>query len=140
MSIENNEKVYQQNVLDIFKTLIGVKEDKKLAEIIGIIPEELANRKRRGTLIQTIFSEAIKRKMNLNEIFYPNEKIGIKRKFLQEIEEWLDELEKKEPGREYWFEYQFKDNFSGFKEWKEGKEGERKLESEALSYKIAGNN
>lgn len=140
MSTGNNEKIYQQNVLDIFKTLIGVKEDKKLAEIIGIIPEELANRKRRGTLVQTIFSEAIKRKMNLNEIFYPHEKIGIKRKFLQEIEEWLDELEKEEPGRDLWFEYQFKDNFSGFKEWKEGKEEERKLEPEALPYKIAGNN
>ena len=63
MSIENKEKIYQQNVLDKFKKIVGAREDKELAEIIGIIPQELANRKRRGTIIQSLFEEARKRKM-----------------------------------------------------------------------------
>jgi len=134
MSTQNNEKIYQQNVLNIFKQLMGVKEDKQLAEIIGIIPEELANRKRRGTLVQTIFAEAVKRGLNLNEIFYPDKNRGLERDFLKEIEEWLNYLEESEPGRMGWFEYQFKDSFSGFKEWKQEKDGTR---DEYLPRKIA---
>lgn len=135
--MQNNDKVYQQNVLNIFKRLVGVKEDKQLAEIIGIIPEELANRKRRGTLIQTLFLEAIKRELNLNEIFYPGKKKALAREFLQEIEEWLDQLSKKEQGRDVWFEHHFKDSFAGFKEWKEEKEKSEGGENGFLSSKVA---
>jgi len=118
----NIEKVYQQNVLDIFKKKLGVKEDKQAAEIIGLSSEEFANRKRRGTLIQTLFSEALKRELNLNEIFYPNLKQGLKNELLKEIETWLVQLIAKENGRELWFEYQFNDSFPTFRAWKEEKE------------------
>ncbi|ADW17506.1 helix-turn-helix domain protein [Desulfobulbus propionicus DSM 2032] len=64
------------------------------------------------------------------------------RKFeiFEQAEEWLREEVQKNPKKEIWFEVEFEKTFQEFKEWKEGKEGRRKLESEALSYKIAGNN
>lgn len=137
MSIKNNEKIYQQNVLDIFKSLLGAKEDKQLAEIIGMTPEELANRKRRGTLVQLIFAEALKRGFDLNAIFQPNKSQGLKRDFLMEIEEWLDQLCKKQEGREVWFEHQFLDNFSNFREWKEEKERKEEIRVDTSIQKIA---
>ena len=45
-----------------------------------------------------------------------------KKEYLSEIDEWLTEIKKIEPGRETWFEYQFEDAFPAFKEWKERKE------------------
>ena len=53
------------------------------------------------------------------------EKLPKSRKFgiLDELEEWLSEEIKADPGREIWFEIQAKDSFTAFKAWKEEKEG-----------------
>jgi hypothetical protein len=152
MSNENNEKIYQQKVLDIFKRLMGVREDKKVAEIIGIIPEEFANRKRRKTLIQTIFIEAVKRGMDLNELFYPDKfqernwetKVELRAdkrqknfEIMNQAEEWLNEEVKKNPKREFWFEVEFEKTFEEFKKWKEEKEESEESEASNLSRKVA---
>ncbi len=150
MSIEDNEKNYQQNVLNIFKKLCGVREDKQVAEIIGIIPEELANRKRRKTLTLTLFSEAIKRGMDLNQLFYHEKnkeqarRVNIdtnknKRKFeiLDQAENWLAEEVDKNPKREIWFEVEFEKNFQEFKKWKEAKEESEAKENSTSTRKVA---
>lgn len=41
-----------------------------------------------------------------------------KLEILNEVEEWLVEEMKKNPGRETWFELQLMDNFESFKKWK----------------------
>jgi len=150
MSNENNEKVYQQNVLNIFKKLLGVKEDKRVAEIIGIIPEELANRKRRKTLTQTLFVEAVKRGMDLNLLFYPDEfeerkeekikktqKPAKKIAILNQINEWLDEIVSENPKKEIWFEVEFEDKFHAFKKWKEEKEEQEAERDNTSARKVA---
>ncbi|MDD2468530.1 MAG: hypothetical protein PHI97_31515 [Desulfobulbus sp.] len=150
MSIDKTEKEYQKTVLDMFKKLLGVKQDKEVAEIIGIIPEEMANRKRRGTLVQTLFAEAVKRKMDLNLLFYEkknDEKIIIvkaekenqKRKFeiLDEAEEWLTEMVRRDRKREIWFEVEFEKTFQEFKKWKEAKEETETREDTTTTRKVA---
>ena len=52
---------------------------------------------------------------------------GVRQKdvFLQEIENWLSELEKKEPGRRTWFKYDFLEKYPQFESWLERKKQER---------------
>lgn len=56
---------------------------------------------------------------------------------LNDIEEWLGELTKKDPTREQWFEHQFKDSFKTFKKWKEEKEKSESSGNGFLSSKVA---
>lgn len=60
-----------------------------------------------------------------------------KLELLSEIEEWLADLTAKEPSRKEWFEHQFLDNFSSFKEWREEKRGEGANEGSSTNRKVA---
>jgi transcriptional regulator with XRE-family HTH domain len=125
------------NLDNVVKRLLEVKglsQGKEAAKILGISPADLSNRKKRGSLLPLLIEWAINEGVNLHW-FITGEDAGKSREkpgeieksrefeILNQAEEWLSEIVKKNPKKEAWFEVEFEEKFQGFKEWKEEKLG-----------------
>jgi len=55
-------------ILDRAKKAVGVKSDSSFAQLIGISPQDLSNRKKRGTLRSLIIEWALKEDLNVSFI------------------------------------------------------------------------
>ena len=130
MSSEIEGKLDIESVLTDLKNQLGMSTEKELAEIMGISPNDFNNRKRRGTLINLLFSFSIEKKLDLNRLFYPTETELQKIECLEEIERWIRELIKDEPKRIDWFKLQFEDSFPTFLNWKKDRQETTRKEEE----------
>ncbi len=125
-----------------------IKTQKELAVALSITPQAITEMKIKGKFSEKwAYKLADKYGLDVKWILEglrsskatPGKQARESRKFdiLNEIEEWLNHLEEQEPGREAWFEYQFKDSFSGFKKWKEEKEESAAAEAYTSTRKVA---
>jgi hypothetical protein len=135
MSSEIEGKLDIESVLADLKNQLGMSTEKELAEIMGISPNDFNNRKRRGTLINLLFSFSIDRKLDLNRLFYSAETELHKIECLEEIERWIRELIKDNPKRIDWFRLQFEDSFPTFLNWKKERQ-ETTGEEEKINFTI----
>ena len=57
-------------IISRLKIFLKIQDDKELAEILGVSPQDFANRYRRGTLINLILEFVLNKNVNLNWIFW----------------------------------------------------------------------
>lgn len=123
------------------KKALNLKNSKQLIEIIGIPQPTYSGKKRKNNFDAEwvlmlslkynfepqwiLTGKGQKYSSNLVEnlekngglVDDPPENSRQKEVFLMEIEEWLMEMEKKEPGRRTWFKYDFLGKYPDFEKW-----------------------
>lgn len=65
-----NYKVNIDEVIDRLKTYLKIDKDNKLANKLGISPQDFINRRKKGTLLSYIFQFAVNHKINLQWLIY----------------------------------------------------------------------
>ncbi len=98
----------------------------ELATFLKITPQAVAQKAKKDFPIKWAFEIAQRYNLSTDwimtgktqEILRKNKK---ETKIIQELEEWLSELIKKDPRKEIWFEVAIEDAFKDFAEWKQEK-------------------
>lgn len=131
-------------IMERIRLKTGIKNANQLSKIIGI-SQGTVSRKKNSDIFEVEWAFRLSREFDLeiewiltgkenkssfkkNEDFKKRvgdrgEAIRIEDDFLKEVEEWLKELVKEDPEREYWFRCQFKDAFPTFSQWQKIKTG-----------------
>lgn len=132
-------------ILERIKEEARIKSMRQLAEIIGIKHQTISAAKKKGDFSVSWAYEIEKKYGLLTGWIMTGE--GPKRiddaakhrklEILNELEEWLGEEMKKNPGRETWFELQMMDNFESFKKWKRKRDEAKDSGQDFPSSKVA---
>ena len=118
MSEKDIEKIIERAI-----KLSGVNNEAQLCKKMEITQSGLGSRKRRGTAKELIFTWAEKNEYDLNFLFHGIEKEEkITNHVLNELQQWITEIEKNNKDFKYWFKVELERKFPEFSEWKKRKE------------------
>ena len=111
-------------IIERLKNMNGLKNDREVAMLFDMKTSNFSARKKSGSLFCVIAEWATENEIDVNWLLrgVSPSKRGLEVETLDEANEWLAELIKKEPYRKEWFRAQFEDAFPAFKEWKKRKE------------------
>ena len=132
-------------VVDRIKREYSLKEDKEVAELIGISPQNFSKKKAKGTIISDLFEWSIINGKDLNLLF-KGEKREVRMEaeekrnennYLTMINEWISKKLNEDPRTAVWFEVEFERAFDEFKIWKEEKEAAAIEKGYASNRKVA---
>ena len=148
MSSEIINESLIETIIEKIKKEHSLKDNKDVAQLIGISAQNFSLKKKRGTLINDMLAWAIEKNQDLNYLFKIDngleekkrkKEIPKNRKFdiLNEVEEWLGEEVKKDPNNEIWFQIQIEKSIAGFKKWKEEKEESAAAAAYSSTRKVA---
>ena len=143
MSSEIINESLIEAIIEKIKKEHSLRDNKDVAQLIGISAQNFSLKKKRGTLINDMLAWAIAKNQDLNYLFKIDSELKGKgkakenpknRKFdiLNEIEEWLGQEVEKDPKNEIWFQIQIEKSVTGFKKWKEEKQGVGRRDEEFL--------
>lgn len=116
-------------VWDRVKKETDIKKLRQLAEVVESTQQNISNRKKAKSFPVT-WAYQISKKSNLNIEWIlegtgpirpdqPNREIEI----INQIEKWVTETEKKEPGALSWFKFDFRKKYPEFDKWEKREEG-----------------
>ncbi len=135
------------NFDDVIKRLLEIKgksQGKEAAQLLGISPADLSNRKKRGTLLPLLIEWAMQEEVNLHWFITGEgperlEAVPQNRQFdmLNEFEVWLNEEVRRNPERKIWFELHLLDSFQKFAEWRRKRDEQESGEVEGSKRKVA---
>jgi len=132
MSSEKINTVLIAELIGKIKREYSIKDDKEVADLIGISAQNFSAKKKKGTVVNDILAWAIENNNDLNLLF-KNEKIDGRRKqnlkncYLENVACWINETLIEDVRNQNWFEVQFEKAFPEFKKWKEEKENKEKI-------------
>lgn len=139
-SIKINDSLIEQ-VVGRIKEEYRLKENKQLAELIGLSQQNFSKKKSKGTVLNDILEWSLKTDKDLNFIFKGQVQLREEKKdrdvFLENIVEWISKKLNEDPRNKNWFEVEFEKAFDEFKKWKEEKEESEAKEASTSTRKVA---
>lgn len=126
MSSEKISKLLIDDLVRRIKQEHLIKDDKELADLIGLSAQNFSAKRKKGTVVNDILAWAILNNKDLNLLFKGAESNGrAERKkgnrYLEDVSGWINEMLTKDERNQIWFEVQFEKNFPEFKKWMEAK-------------------
>lgn len=128
MSQEKNTS--RDNFIQVWERIqyeCKIKTMTQLSEIIGV-SQSCVSKKKKKNIFPPEWGEVISKKYNLLTEWIltgkgqkrtdddGKEKI-LKKKFLLQVADWLEDISQRDPRKEIWFEIQFEKSFPEFKNW-----------------------
>jgi hypothetical protein len=145
MSSEKISDLFIEEVIRRVKKECSIKDEKDVADLIGISPQNFSKKKTQKSVINDIFKWAILNDKDLNLLFKGEANGGVdirseqKRKYeyLEKIDEWIAKKLSEDSRNKDWFEIEFEKFFPEFKKWKEEKEESEEREASIAHRKVA---
>lgn len=139
-SVKINDLLIDQ-VVGRIKEEYRLKENKQVAELIGLSQQNFSKKKSKGTVLNDILEWSLKTDKDLNFIFKGQVQLREEKKdrdvFLENIVEWISKKLIEDPRNKNWFEVEFEKAFDEFKKWKEEKEESKAREASTSTRKVA---
>ena len=130
-----------EQVITRIKEEYRLKENKQVAELIGLSQQNFSKKKNKGTVLNDILEWSLKTDKDLNFLFKGQVQLREERKvrnvFLENIVEWISKKLIEDPRNKNWFEVEFEKAFDEFKKWKEEKEESEAREANTSTRKVA---
>lgn len=127
MSSKIINDLFIERLIERIKKENSLKEDKEVATLIGLSPQNFSTKKKKGTVVNDILGWALSENKNLDLLFKGEEKIRNSKpksrySYLDAVKEWIDEKLIDDPRNRNWFEVEFEKAFQEFKEWRQKRE------------------
>ncbi len=122
MSRKINDKVDVSPIVNNAKSLLKIPSDAKLAELLGLSPQDFNKRKKIGSILPLLIILGINEKIDMNELIFgkaasqKNHEAAFP--LAQELDQWWQEQNySANPERKSWFKCQLLDSFPSFAKW-----------------------
>lgn len=130
-----------EQVITRIKEEYRLRENKQVAELIGLSQQNFSKKKNKGTVLNDILEWSLKTDKDLNFLFkgqvQSREEKKVRNVFLENIVEWISKKLIEDPRNKNWFEVEFEKAFDEFKKWKEEKEESEARENSTSTRKVA---
>lgn len=140
LSQEKNRLAYMnfEEIFERVKKETAIKNTVHLAQVVGCAQPSVSGRKKQGTF-PTDWAFKIAQKFGLSTDWIMTgqgsprpDQGGHGLEIVNQIERWIQEQEKREPGALAWFTYDFRKKYPEFDRWEKREEGDS-AESNAAS-------